>query len=139
MNERDTTKMKDYLFNYVLSYYSGEKPKTRNVKVNFVMQQTMDGSWLVTNDAELDALAKYQDGEIVVNQILDQFERWIGKSGEDVTPDAKIENTEIGNVNGNIENKKDSDNVNPYSRPNNDNDKINQNAPKDDAPTIIER
>ncbi|PGF05116.1 hypothetical protein [Bacillus toyonensis] len=139
VNERDTTKMKDYLFNYVLSYYSGEKPKTRNVKVNFVMQQTMDGSWLVTNDAELDALAKYQDGEIVVNQILDQFERWIGKSSEDVTPDAKIENTEIGNVNGNIENKKDSDNVNPYSRPNNDNDKINQNEPKDDAPTVIER
>lgn len=139
MTERDTTKMKDYLFNYVLSYYSGEKPKTRNVKVNFTIQQTTDGSWLVTNDSELDALAKYQDGEIVVNQMLDQFERWIGKSDQDAKPDETIENTEIGNVNGNVENNKNSDNVNPYSRPSNDNNKINKEEHKDDAPTVIER
>lgn len=123
VTERDTTKMKDYLYNYVLSYYSSEQPKTRNVKVNFVLQQTVDGSWLVTNDAELDAIAKYQDGEIVVNQILDQFERWIG-TGDNASVDKNktIENSEIGNANGNVDNiTGGSDNSNPNSRPNHDN------------------
>lgn len=81
--ERDTTKMKEFLYNYVLEYYQSPEPKTRTVKVSFVMEQTTEGAWLVTNDADLDAVAKYQDGETVVSQIIEQFDKYTG--GLDLT------------------------------------------------------
>lgn len=95
VTEKDTTKMKDFLYNYVLQYYSSPKAKTRLVNVNFVLEQTMDNAWLVTNDSELDAIAQYQDGATVVDQVLDDFDTWL--SQQDVSSDSG--NTDLGTSN----------------------------------------
>lgn len=78
--EKDTTKMKQFLYKYVLNYYSSPKAKMTNVNLSFTLEQTIDNAWLVTNDSDLDAYAQYQDGEVVVDEILDQFDNWEAKN-----------------------------------------------------------
>lgn len=87
VTERDTTKMKEFIYNYVLSYYTSKEPKTRTVKIDLMMEETIDGSWLVTNDSDLDGVAQYKDGEVVVNDILMNFEDWLSTEGRDEVQD----------------------------------------------------
>lgn len=84
LDERDTTKMKEFIYNYVLSYYTSKDAKTRTVSLDFTLEQTIDGAWLVTNDSDLDAIAQYQDGETVVNDILSKFDDWVSSQDDEV-------------------------------------------------------
>lgn len=75
--EQDTTKAKNYLYDYVLNYYKSEAPVRKTVTVNFVLEETIEGGWLITSDADIDTLASYAEGELVVSNILVNFDKWL--------------------------------------------------------------
>lgn len=76
-SEQDTTKAKQYLYDYVLNYWRSEGASKREVQVNIVLTQTPEGGWMVTTDTDLDNHAKYVDGETVVNNILEEFDTYL--------------------------------------------------------------
>lgn len=78
--EQDTTKAKNYLYKYILEYYKSEKPAKHEVEINLVLDQDKtSGGWIVVKDKDLDNLAKYADGELVVNNILASYDEWLSK------------------------------------------------------------
>lgn len=78
--EQDTTKAKNYLYKYVLDYYKSEKPAKHEVEINLVLDQDKtSGGWIVVKDKDLDNIAKYADGELVVNNILAAYDEWLSK------------------------------------------------------------
>lgn len=83
VEERDTTKMRQFIYDYVLAYYTSSDRKMKTYDVDLVMEQTRDGAWLVSNDSDLDAIAQYQDGELVVNTILNNYEDWASSLDEE--------------------------------------------------------
>ncbi len=81
--ESDPTKAKEFLYDYVLDYYKSESPKLRETTVTLTLEKTSSGGWVVTNDSEVDAIAKYQEGEVVVSSILTSYEDWVTNIDED--------------------------------------------------------
>ena len=78
--EQDTTKAKNYLYKYVLDYYKSEKPAKHEVEINLVLDQDKtSGGWIVVKDKDLDNIAKYADGELVVNNILAAYDEWLSR------------------------------------------------------------
>lgn len=78
--EQDTTKAKNYLYKYVLDYYKSERPAKHEVEINLVLDQDKtSGGWIVVKDKDLDNIAKYADGELVVNNILAAYDEWLSK------------------------------------------------------------
>lgn len=73
-NEQDTTKARNFVYDYVLSYWKSEDAQKKTVQINLTLTQTNEGGWLVSNDTDLDNYAKYTDGETVVNNILQAYE-----------------------------------------------------------------
>ena len=78
--EQDTTKAKNYLYKYVLDYYKSERPAKHEVEINLVLDQDKtSGGWIVVKDKDLDNIAKYADGELVVNNILAAYDEWLSR------------------------------------------------------------
>ena len=75
--EQDTTKARNYLYDYVLSYWRSEGALKKEVQLNLVLTQTPEGGWLVRVDTDLDNYAKYSDGETVINNILTSYQDYL--------------------------------------------------------------
>lgn len=74
--ESDTTKAKEYLYDYVLSYYQSDEAKTRTTTVTLVIDKVSGQDyWVVSDDSAIDAIAKYLDGETSVSYIMLQFDK----------------------------------------------------------------
>lgn len=75
-NESDSTKARNYLYDYVLNYWKSEEAQKKEVTINLVLTRTGDGGWLVSQDTDLDNYAKYADGETVINNMLQGYDTW---------------------------------------------------------------
>lgn len=74
--ESDSSKSKDYVYDYVLDYYKSESPKLVRKTISLTLEKGVTGGWVVTNDDELDAIAQYRDGEVVVSNIISAYDDW---------------------------------------------------------------
>lgn len=72
--EADSTKARNFLYDYVLKYWKSEKAKKKEITVNLTLMKTGAGGWLVSNDQDIDNYAKYSDGETVINNILKGYD-----------------------------------------------------------------
>lgn len=73
--EGDSTKAKLYLQEYVYDYWRSEDANKKEVVLNFVLETSSNGGFLVTVDDELDNFARYAEGETVINAINREFQR----------------------------------------------------------------
>lgn len=79
VREGDQTKIRNYLYDYVTTYYQSENPEMRTSKVNIILEKTQASGWIVVQDAEINALAQYADDDInagVVGKIIEEFQDW---------------------------------------------------------------
>lgn len=90
--EADTTKARNYLYDYVYDYWKSEEAQKKKVEISFVLSK-IDGSWLVTTDTDLDNYAKYADGETVINNILENYNDWY----DDYVNEKQESNDALGN------------------------------------------
>lgn len=77
--EADSTKARNFLYEYVTNYWKSESSQKKAVTINLTLMKTGAGGWLVTNDKDLDNYAKYSEGETVVNNILKEYDLAIAK------------------------------------------------------------
>lgn len=76
--ESDSTKAKEYLYNYIIEYYSRPDAVKRTVPVQITVEAFDNGSYyLLVDDYALDAMLIYQDGAIVTDYIIAQFEEYL--------------------------------------------------------------
>ena len=81
--ESDSTKAKQYVYDYILQYYESGNATAKDVKIDFVLEKTTDtGAWLVTGDEDLDNYCSYSDGELVYSNIFDSFYDWRDSQGK---------------------------------------------------------
>ena len=78
--EGDTSKANQYLYDYLLSYYSGDSVKKRTTTFDLVLDKTSAGSWLVSDDSTLDALCRYQNGAVVSDYIWQCYTQWVNEN-----------------------------------------------------------
>lgn len=74
--ETDNTKLKQYVFDYIYDAYVNGTVGKRQSVVQLVCDKSYGGGWLVTNDKELAAILKYENGVDVAQFIFDEFEDW---------------------------------------------------------------
>lgn len=72
--QKDSTKAKQYLYDYCLKYYQSKEARKHNVQIDLVITKVKDGGWLVTDDSDIDKLASYEDGTLVVDYIWDAYQ-----------------------------------------------------------------
>lgn len=78
--EADSTKARNFLYEYVSNYWKSEGAKKKSITVNLTLtKRTSTGGWLVSNDMELDNYAKYSEGETVINNILKEYDEEISR------------------------------------------------------------
>lgn len=84
--EEDQNKADEYLYNYVLGYYSGSDSSYRDVSFDITLTKSvpLNSGWLVSIDNDLNNLLQNRDGVQVVQSIKSEFkqystERQIGK------------------------------------------------------------
>lgn len=77
--EGDTSKANQYLYNYLLDYYSSDSAKKRTVSVDLVLDKVNRGGWLVSSDLDLDSLCRYQNGAVVSDFIWQCYTKWINQ------------------------------------------------------------
>lgn len=78
VREKDKDKIKDYLYSYIADYYNG-KPVMKTTEAKIILEKTQASGWVVTNDAEVDALAKYPGNDVnngPLGTILTEFETY---------------------------------------------------------------
>lgn len=79
IGEGDTSKANQYLYNYLLDYYSSDEAKKRTVSVDLVLDAVSNGGWLVSSDIDLDALCRYQNGAVVSDYIWQCYNKWVNE------------------------------------------------------------
>ena len=75
--EGDTSKANQYLYNYLLAYYSSDEAAKRTVSVDIVIDKVTNGGYLVSSDVDLDALCRYQNGAVVSDYIWQCYTKWV--------------------------------------------------------------
>lgn len=75
--DTDDTKMGQYLYDYIYTAYKEGKVKLKPTEVELVISKNANGGWLITNDRELDAALKYENGVDVANYIQNCYNDYI--------------------------------------------------------------
>lgn len=76
VTESDSTKAKEYLYDYVLEYYQRPDAIKRSTTVAITIDRVSGyDHWLVSDDSALDAMLAYLDGESVVSHIMLQYDK----------------------------------------------------------------
>lgn len=74
--ERDTNKMKTYLYDYIYnSYESGVVPK-KDYSIDLVVTKGKNSGWLISDDTPLYKVVSDIDGNSIANYILENFEEY---------------------------------------------------------------
>lgn len=75
ITESDTTKAREYLYNYILNYYSSPEAKKIQKSVTFKIEKVYRTNyWVITDDLSLDAVLSNHEGESIITYIMNQFE-----------------------------------------------------------------
>lgn len=74
--ETDNTKLKQYVFDYIYDAYINNVVGKKQYTIQLVCDKNYGGGWLVSNDKELAAVLKYENGVDVAQFIFDEFEDW---------------------------------------------------------------
>ena len=77
--EADSTKARNFLYEYVTNYWKSEVAQKKAITINLTLTKTGAGGWLISNDMDLDNYAKYSEGETVINNILKDYDLEIAK------------------------------------------------------------
>ena len=78
--EGDTSKANQYLYDYLLDYYSSDDALKREVSVDLVIDKSPNGGYLVSSDIDLDSLCRYQNGAVVSDFIWQCYTKWVNDS-----------------------------------------------------------
>lgn len=78
--EGDTSKANQYLYDYLLDYYSSDDAKKREVSVDIVIDKVTNGGYLVSSDIDLDSLCRYQNGAVVSDFVWQCYNEWVNKN-----------------------------------------------------------
>jgi hypothetical protein len=74
--ESDSTKVNQYVYDYIYDRYLDGTIGKRDVTVELVVSKLNGGGWLISGDGELNAALEYENGVDVANYILDEFSTW---------------------------------------------------------------
>lgn len=74
--EEDSTKLNQYVYDYIYSKYEDGTIGKRAVTIELVVGKSNGSGWLVTGDSELNAMLQYENGVDVAAYILDAFNTW---------------------------------------------------------------
>ena len=75
--ESDSTKAKNYIYDYILKWYSRAKAPRTTMQIDLTLSQVSGGGWVVTDDSDIDTYCQYKDGELVNTYILDCYRDWV--------------------------------------------------------------
>lgn len=76
-DEADITKGKQYIYDYILGWYSSEKAPKKKIQVEVTVSKVDTGAWIVTKDDDLDMYCKYAEGELVNSYIFECYSTWL--------------------------------------------------------------
>lgn len=73
--ENDSTKLDIFLYDYILNYYKSKDAVKRDISFDITLERypDIDSGWLVSIDKDVDDAAKYSNGKLVTNYIVEQF------------------------------------------------------------------
>lgn len=74
--ESDSTKMEQYVYEYLYDKYVDGSVSKRDRTIELVVTKQNGGGWLVSGDRELCAYLQYENGVDVARYILKEFESW---------------------------------------------------------------
>ena len=77
--EDDSTKLNIFLYDYILNYYKSENALKREISFDITLERypDIDSGWLVSIDKDIDDAAKYSNGKLVTNYIVEQFRNYV--------------------------------------------------------------
>lgn len=75
--ESDSTKAKNYIYDYILKWYSRKKAPRTTMQIDLTLTQVSGGGWVVTNDQDINNYCLYKDGELVNSYILECYRNWV--------------------------------------------------------------
>lgn len=78
--ESDNIKAYQYLYDYILGVYESEDAPRATRTLDLYLEKHDEG-WLVTNDSDIDMIATYTDGQLVVDHIMDEYSDWLYEQG----------------------------------------------------------
>ncbi len=74
--ESDSVKMESYLYDYIYNCYLDGTIKKKEYNIEIVISKDNSGGWLVSDDAELDAVLGYESGVDVATHIINSYTKW---------------------------------------------------------------
>lgn len=74
--EDDDVKMESFLYDYIIEQYEAGVVEKRTYTVELVLSKDNAAGWLVTNDRELDAVLRFDQGNNIVDYIQSEFSDW---------------------------------------------------------------
>lgn len=74
--EDDDAKLRNRVYDYLIDAYESGLVGKREHTVELVVDKLNSGGWLVSNDRELDAILKYEEGVDVAKYILNEYQEW---------------------------------------------------------------
>lgn len=74
--ETDTTKMEQYVYDYIYSKYEDGTIQKKQHTIELVVGKENNSGWLVSGDRELNAYLQYENGVDVARFILNEFSTW---------------------------------------------------------------
>ena len=76
-SEEDDTKRDQYLYDYIYSKYEDGTISKREVVCDFKVGKQKNGGWLITDDSELNAYLKYDQGNDIAQYIISSYNDWL--------------------------------------------------------------
>ena len=76
-SEEDDTKRDQYLYDYIYSKYEDGTIGKREVVCDFKVGKQKNGGWLITDDSELNAYLKYDQGNDIAQYIISSYNDWL--------------------------------------------------------------
>lgn len=76
-SEEDDTKRDQYLYDYIYSKYEDGTIGKREVVCDFKVGKQKNGGWLITDDGELNAYLKYDQGNDIAQYIISSYNDWL--------------------------------------------------------------
>lgn len=76
VNENDSAKAQQYLYDYVYSAYENGKVGKRDITVEIKLDKVSLGGWLISDDTDLNSALCYENGLNVAQYILEEYNKW---------------------------------------------------------------
>lgn len=77
MDEDDSTKAQQYVYDYIYSAYESGKVGKRDVTLEIKLDKVTLGGWLISDDTDLNSALNYEEGVNVATYILEEYSDWV--------------------------------------------------------------